>query len=79
MVLNCKVSCEVNLSKVRKYKEEDDEKITKIFTCEICSKSFNRKDNMQRHIYTIHLGKRKGFKMENSIGFETVQDENKYI
>ena len=25
-----------------------------MFSCEICSKSFNCKDNMQRHIHTIH-------------------------
>ena len=79
MVLNCKVSCEVNLSKVRKYKEEDDEKMTKIFTCEICSKSFNRKDNMQRHIYTIHSEKQRDVKYNEKMGNETVSDENKYI
>ena len=95
MVLNCKVSCEVNLSKVRKYKEEDDEKITKIFTCEICSKSFNRKGNLKRHINEIHLGKRRDdkgviptplhqrkerdVKNNEKMGNETVSDENKYI
>ena len=25
-----------------------------MFSCEVCSKSFNHKDNMQRHIHTIH-------------------------
>ena len=25
-----------------------------MFSCEICSKPFNRKDNMQRHINNIH-------------------------
>ena len=27
-----------------------------MFSCEICSKHFNRKDNMQRHINNIHNG-----------------------
>ena len=27
-----------------------------MFSCAICSKSFNQKDNMQRHINTIHNG-----------------------
>ena len=30
-----------------------------MYTCEICSKSFNRKDNMQRHIYTLHSEKQR--------------------
>ena len=59
MVLNCKVSCEVNLSKVRKYKEEHDEKMSKKFTCEICSKSFNYKGTMQRHVKEVHYGKKR--------------------
>ena len=25
-----------------------------MFSCEICSKSFNHKDNILRHIHTIH-------------------------
>ena len=95
MVLNCKVSCEVNLSKVRKYKEEDDEKVTKQFTCEICSKSFNRKDSKKRHVKEVHLGKqrdvkgviptplhqRKGRDVKNNekMGNETVSEGNKYI
>ena len=54
----------------------------KPFTCEICSKSFNSKFNMQRHISEVHHGKHRDVKKEDSgnfIGFETVQDENKYI
>ena len=49
MVLNCKVSCEVNLSKGRKYKEEDNEKVTKPFACRYCPYSSNRSYNVRIH------------------------------
>ena len=45
-------------------------------------KFFNRKDVVQRHISEVHHGKHRDVKKEDSenfIGFETVQDENKYI
>ena len=30
-----------------------------MFSCEICSKSFNYKGNMQRHIKEVHYGKKR--------------------
>ena len=30
-----------------------------MFSCEICSKSFSRKDSKKRHINEIHLGKQR--------------------
>ena len=65
--MDVKVSCEVDISKGGKYKEEKVVSM-KPFTCEICSKSFNRKYNMQRHINTIHHREHKD-----------VREENKYI
>ena len=29
------------------------------FTCEICSKSFNHKGNIQRHVKEVHYGKKR--------------------
>ena len=55
MGVHCKVSCEVNLSKGRKYTA--DEKVK--FTCEICSKSFNHKGTMQWHVKEVHYGKKR--------------------
>ena len=49
MGVHCKVSYEVNLSKGEKVK----------FTCEICSKSFNHKGNMQQHVKEVHYGKKR--------------------
>ena len=31
----------------------------KNFTCEICSKSFNHKGTMQRHVKEVHYGKKR--------------------
>ena len=79
MGVHCKVSCEVNLSKGEK---EEKVEYMKPFACEICSKSFNYKGNMQHHISEVHHGRHRDVKKEDSenfIGFETVQDENKYI
>ena len=54
----------------------------KLFTCEICSKSFNHKCSMQSHLKQKHYRKKemlnimKKEKIINEI--ETVRDENKY-
>ena len=51
MAENYKVSCEINLSK--KIRNDTEEKVIvdmKLFTCEICSKSFNHKCSMQLHL-----------------------------
>ena len=92
MGVNCKISCEVDLSKNNKRRNYKEEKAVdmKSFTCEICSKLFSGKSNLKRHISEVHhgkhrdveCGKQKDCKMEvndNFISFETVQDENKYI
>ena len=55
MGVHCKVSCEVNLSKGRMYTADEKMK----FTCEICSKLFNNKGNMQRHVKEVHYGKKR--------------------
>ena len=88
MGVHCKVSCEVNLSKGRKYTA--DEKVK--FTCEICSKSFNHKGNMQRHVKEVHYGKKRydigdtpihhrkhNGKHNEKMGHQSVRDENKNI
>ena len=84
MAENYKVSCEINLSK--NIGNDTEEKVVvdmKLFTCEICSKSFNHKRSMQRHLKQKHYGKKemlnimKKGKYINEI--ETVRDENKYI
>ena len=43
-----------NIGKGRKEERVEDKKP---FTCEICLKSFNRKDSVQRHISEVHHGK----------------------
>ena len=78
MVLNCKVSCEVNLSE-NIGKGEKEEKVIKKFTCEICSKSFNHKGTMQRHVKEVHYGMKRHVKHNETMDNETVSDENKYI
>ena len=89
MALNYKVSCEVNLSE-NIGKGEKEEKVIKKFTCEICSKSFNHKGTMQRHVKEVHygmkryvkevhIGKQRDVKNNEKMGNETVSDENKYI
>ena len=82
MGVNCKVSCEVNLSKSnkgRRYKEDDKAVDMKIFTCEICSKSLKSKGNLIRHMNEVHHGKHRDVKHNEKMGNETVRDENKYI
>ena len=83
MDVNCKVSCEVDLSKGRKYKEEEKAADMKSFTCEICSKSFSRKDSKKRHINEIHNGKHRDVKHNGKhnekMGHQSVRDENKNI
>ena len=79
---NYNISCKINLSTNIGKEERVEDK--KPFTCEICSKSFNYKGNMQRHISEVHHGKHRNRNVKkkdsgNFIGFETVQDENKYI
>ena len=51
------------------------------FTCEICSKSFNRKDNMQRHVKEVHYGMKGHVKypLHEKMDNENVSEENKYI
>ena len=76
MVLNHKVSCEVNLSrnnKGRKY-EEDDEKVVdmKPFPCEICAKSFNHNGNMKRHVKEVHFRKHRDVEHNEKLGNETI-------
>ena len=92
MVLNCKVSCEVNLSrnnKGRKYKE-DDEKVVdmKLFTCQYCSYTSNRSYNVRTHEGRKHKNEILTIKKEynenevlpmETVGNKTVRDENKYI
>ena len=79
IIFSVKINLSRNIGKGRKEERVEDKKP---FTCEICSKSFNCKSNMQRHINGVHHGKHRDVKKEDSenfIGFETVQDENKYI
>ena len=40
----------------------------KPFACEICSKSFKRKDNMQRHVKEVHYGKKRDVKHNEKNG-----------
>ena len=47
----------------------------KLFTCEICSKLFNRKDSKKRHINEIHLGKQRDVKHHEKWNYI---NENKY-
>ena len=77
-----KVSCELNLSgnnKGRNYTEEENVVDMKLFTCEICSNSFGRKDSKKRHISEVHHGKHRDVKHNEKMGIETVRDEYKYI
>ena len=88
MAENYKVSCEINLSrnignyKGRNYTEEKVVVDMKLFTCENCSKSFNHKCSMQRHLKEVHYGKKRDVKHHEKIinnEIETVKDGNKYI
>ena len=78
MAENYKVSCEINISKhIRNDSEEKVVVDMKLFTCKICSKSFNRKDNMQRHINEVHLGKHRDRDVKHHEK-GTYINENKY-
>ena len=80
MVLNCEVSCEVNLStNIGKGEKEEKVEDMKPFACEICSKSFNCKDSKKLHVKEVHQRKRRDVKYNEKMGNETVSDENKYI
>ena len=68
MGVHCKVSCEVNLSKGRKYTADEEVIVMKPFTCEICSKSFNNKWNMQGHVKEVHNGKHRDVKHNGKHG-----------
>ena len=78
MAENFKVSCEINISKhIRNDSEEKVVVDMKVFTCKICSKSFNRKDNMQRHINEVHFGKHRDRDVKHHEK-GTYMNENKY-
>ena len=59
--------------------KEDNVEDMKQFTCEICSKLFNRKDSKKRHVKEVHQRKCGDVKHNEKMGNETVSDENKYI
>ena len=49
------------------------------FVSLFCSTSFNRKDNMQRHVKEVHNGKHRDVKDHEKIKHQSVREENKNI
>ena len=65
--------------KEEKYQSQQHQAMRERFICEICDDNFGQKGNLQRHLATVHEGK-KQFKCSIcNKNFEQKRDLNKHV